>query len=87
MITLKQGYPLELREERVIASEQVKFYRISLKNELILKKLYHLDLPLLSKLKSSKRLSLLSQCSLSTINFGSYVYRRGEAVESIFAVV
>lgn len=53
----------------------------------MLKKLNHLNLPILSRLKSYEKLNFLMKCSHTFLNFGTFIYRKGEPATSIFLVV
>lgn len=50
----------------------------------ILEKLYFLDVPLMNGMKSSEKFSFLERCEVLTLNFNSFVYRRGEEVDAIY---
>ena len=57
------------------------------KVELALGKLYGLDIPVLSQFKSGEKLNLLMKCQHTSLNFGSFVYRKGEKISSLFYLI
>jgi hypothetical protein len=59
-------------------------YKISKKTVLILEKLYFLELPLMNGMKSSEKFWFLERCEVEELHFNSFVYRRGEEIDSIY---
>ena len=66
---------------------ELKMYRMSQKVELVLGKLNSLEIPIFSELKSCEKLNLLMKCQHATLNFGSFVYRKGEKISSLFYLI
>ena len=64
----------------ILVSSACVLYRIARKTEVILKKLFFLDLAILRGLKNSEKLLFYELCSVLSLDFGRFIYKKGDGV-------
>ena len=83
-MTVRSGYAFPDGITQFTSTCSFALYSISKKTVFILEKLYFLDVPLMNGMKSSEKFSFLERCEVLSLNFNSFVYRRGEEVDAIY---